>query len=924
MFVGAWAEVLSVLIEQTPLLEQTSLLPQELAVALDPSIPDEERIAEVAKVRRKISRSTISTRWLPEFSDLSSLEYSNQFYPGYRDHTIHSLSVYLLGSYIFFNSRSLRKSLISHLRSVGDESMPDSQLFFEWWTITALWHDCGYPFEASSFTSDTSLSLRIFNEIDEKAFREPFSTAISIATNNTIPLREVYESAGYSPHRLNNIDAIITPDTVNIVDSMFWRLGARREASAVREIAELTLKKSKNRPPYYDHGVMGALLLSTVWREVERFTLRKTSATANDTQSNATKIALLETLSSQAIVIDGLVRAAIEAIAFHNLSLRDWEAPDTSALLADGTGLAMPSLSSEPHLMYLGLVDTLQDWDRHHYVPGMGIYRPATRSSEMLIQATDDKIKIAISKEKKKGASEIERLFTNWIDVRNIFDDSPSFSIPDRIDAVGSETIAEQNHSEIATEKLKNHLANVAIEVTPLLATQGSDLSESCATLESSLALVKEKSVTIGSRSLSTLYGTREWRNFRQLQKVVGGLVTVGSRIQRGTINQKLGEGGFGVVYAIDDGHRTFAYKMFHPSELDNEEKIRRFRRGYEAMQKIGNYAGVVQVYEYTEYPIGFCMKMINGMNVHECHKDMGDVHRRIVVLEQVAETVAYAHSRNVLHRDVKPGNVIIDRETQKPVLTDFDLAWISGRSTIAGQVYASMIYGAPEQFEEKLSSYREQPTVDVYSFGALAFFVLTGQEPSPFYNNETRRLRDTIERAMQGRLGATAIDNMWRIIEKCLSPRPDDRFPTMNAVIDRMRKMRLGALSPGDKLRAAAFLREIQVSSGLLFHNDEAHSMSGRIKVTVTVQEEDDMSIVTLKWDLMGLPSYNVVSHEKFRDTVAKKLKNCADKIRVAKRTNVSITGNTWELRLTEVQRTAGSAGAVGGLVRDGIGCVE
>lgn len=156
---GVTAELLSVLADSEiwKLAGGGDISETKLVHAFDTAVPPEERIPLATSIVQAIRSRRSLARWIPWYPYLSAHEYANQFYPAYRDHSLHTLQVYLLGVYLYQTVHTLRGAIDAQL-SRGD--LPDATPgvpFLEWWTLAALWHDIGYPFESTEFISSAEL-----------------------------------------------------------------------------------------------------------------------------------------------------------------------------------------------------------------------------------------------------------------------------------------------------------------------------------------------------------------------------------------------------------------------------------------------------------------------------------------------------------------------------------------------------------------------------------------------------------------------------------------------------------------------------------------------------------------------------------------------------------------------------------------------
>ncbi|RCG31146.1 hypothetical protein DQ384_10385 [Sphaerisporangium album] len=217
------------------------------------------------------------------------------------------------------------------------------------------------------------------------------------------------------------------------------------------------------------------------------------------------------------------------------------------------------------------------------------------------------------------------------------------------------------------------------------------------------------------------------------------GMVETGTRLRWGILDEQIGAGGFGKVWKVaSGGGNLLAYKLYHAYELHDKEKVRRFRNGYDAMRMLSD-PRIVQVYDYSDCPPGFTMDYIDGSNLRELSlanfMDPVDI---FAILHQSGEAIEHAHRHEVIHRDIKPENIICSLEEggdYRPYLTDFDLAWFSTQTQKATKTAMGVVYyAAPEQyiaFDPKIAR-SKNPTLDVFSFGQLMYFCLTGRDPDP------------------------------------------------------------------------------------------------------------------------------------------------------------------------------------------------
>ncbi len=207
----------------------------------------------------------------------------------------------------------------------------------------------------------------------------------------------------------------------------------------------------------------------------------------------------------------------------------------------------------------------------------------------------------------------------------------------------------------------------------------------------------------------------------------------------RYAVECELGRGAMGVVYRARDVslNRPVAIKLISEELARNGAFVERFRREANALASIRN-DHVVQVYTMGTHDGAYfyAMEYIEGRNLeqivkeHLKHGTTVPVYRALTILKQVALGLDAAHAIGLVHRDVKPANVVIEDRTGRPVLLDFGLARRRSLSSRTDTVTAgSPPYMAPEQIARDDDDELGPPT-DVYSLGCTAFELLTGAPP--------------------------------------------------------------------------------------------------------------------------------------------------------------------------------------------------
>ena len=252
----------------------------------------------------------------------------------------------------------------------------------------------------------------------------------------------------------------------------------------------------------------------------------------------------------------------------------------------------------------------------------------------------------------------------------------------------------------------------------------------------------------------------------------------------------EIGRGGQGVVYRAHQKslNRNVALKVIGLGPWATEAHLKRFRREAEAAANL-DHPFIVPIHEVGERDgcCYFSMNFIEGGQLDEV------VRRTPISIRQVAEliaklarTVHYAHEHGILHRDIKPGNILLDAKGE-PHLTDFGLArLVEAESTVTRtlEVMGTPSYMAPEQAAGNNAAVGK--ATDVYGLGAVFYQLLTGH--SPFAGGTTyqtiRLLLDTEPR--QPRLWNRKIGrDLSTICLKCLEKDPTRRYPSALALAE-------------------------------------------------------------------------------------------------------------------------------------------
>ena len=256
---------------------------------------------------------------------------------------------------------------------------------------------------------------------------------------------------------------------------------------------------------------------------------------------------------------------------------------------------------------------------------------------------------------------------------------------------------------------------------------------------------------------------------------------------------KEIGRGGQGVVYRARQKslNRTVALKVIGVGHWDREAHLRRFRLEAEAAASL-NHPFIVPIHEIRERDgcCYFSMNLIEGGQLDEAVKrQVISIRRAVELIAKLARTVHYAHENGILHRDIKPGNVLLDKEGE-PHLTDFGLARLvetEGSVTRTTEMLGTPSYMAPEQAN---GNAEVTAAADIYGLGAVLYQLLTGAPP--FVGRSTyetvRLLLETDPR--QPRLLNPKVDrDLSTICLKCLEKDPQRRYLSALALVEDLER---------------------------------------------------------------------------------------------------------------------------------------
>jgi TolB-like protein/tRNA A-37 threonylcarbamoyl transferase component Bud32/Tfp pilus assembly protein PilF len=358
---------------------------------------------------------------------------------------------------------------------------------------------------------------------------------------------------------------------------------------------------------------------------------------------------------------------------------------------------------------------------------------------------------------------------------------------------------------------------------------------------------------------------------------------------------QEIGRGGQGVVYRARQKslNRTVALKVIGVGRWATEAHLKRFRFEAEAAASL-NHPLIVPIHEIRERG-GYCyfsMNLIEGGQLDEvAQKQSVPIRHAAELVAKLARTVHYAHEHGILHRDIKPGNVLLDVQGE-PHLTDFGLARLVERGSTVTRTtdcLGTPSYMAPEQAR---GNSQVTGATDIYGLGAVLYQLLTGRPPFVGATSYeiVRLLLETDARA-PWLLNPKVDRDLSTICLKCLEKDPPRRYASALALAEDLerwlrhepiRARRSGLVSRGRKwlqrnptsaVAGASLVGLITVLAVILWKNDFVHPPATGIAV--------------LPFQSFGDDKENAVFADGIQDDILTKLAKVAD-LKVISRTSV------------------------------------
>src|SRR5436190_10714204 len=395
---------------------------------------------------------------------------------------------------------------------------------------------------------------------------------------------------------------------------------------------------------------------------------------------------------------------------------------------------------------------------------------------------------------------------------------------------------------------------------------------------------------------------------------------------------EEIGRGGQGVVYRARQKslNRTVALKVVGLGQWSSTPHLRRFRRDAEAAASL-EHPQIVPIYEIGERDGScyFSMKFVEGGQLDQVvRQEAMSTRRAAELLVKIARTVHFAHEHGILHRDIKPGNILLDRHGE-PHLTDFGLArLIEQESTVTNSfdVLGTPSYMSPEQ----AAGHTKELTAaaDLYSLGAVFYQMLTGQPP--FAGGTTyETIRQVLETEPRNpRLWNPKLDvDLATICLKCLEKNPQRRYSSALALAEDLERWLRH--EPIRARRSGLFVRG---KKWLQRNPDTAFatiSLAGLVVAVAVIISKSDWlrsppttGIAVLPFENLSEDKGNAYFVEGIQDEILTRLAKIAD-LKVISRTSTQHYKSAPE-NLSEIARQLGVAHILEGSVQKSGGAVR
>lgn len=317
--------------------------------------------------------------------------------------------------------------------------------------------------------------------------------------------------------------------------------------------------------------------------------------------------------------------------------------------------------------------------------------------------------------------------------------------------------------------------------------------------------------------------------------------------LNRYELLEKIGEGGMGIVYKAKCTllNRFVAVKILKSELSNHEDFISRFKREANSIASL-SHPNIVNIHDVgIENNINFIvMEYVNGKTLKQIIKETVRLStlNTLAISTQIAKALEYAHKNNIVHRDIKPDNILIT-EDNIVKLTDFGIAKVTDSVTItnSNNIIGSVHYFSPEQAKGKFVDCR----ADIYALGIVMYEMITGQVPFNSDNSISVVMMHIQEPVIPPKEVIVDIpENINKVILKALEKEPINRFQTANEIIEV-----LNAINENLNLQVSFNNKSIDDATVIMIKPDTVSSNT-IIDSTVVMNQETIPETIVLKND--------------------------------------------------------------------------
>ena len=255
---------------------------------------------------------------------------------------------------------------------------------------------------------------------------------------------------------------------------------------------------------------------------------------------------------------------------------------------------------------------------------------------------------------------------------------------------------------------------------------------------------------------------------------------------------REIGEGGMGIVYKAEDLYlqRTVAIKVLKGNLARNKDNFEMFYGEAKAAAAL-NHPNIVKIYDFGQINEDYFISLdyCEGDDLHSILRNKGifSIESIVNIAQQIGKGLSYAHKNGVIHRDIKPHNIILTKGGEIKI-TDFGLASMKGQQIIDREesISGTPHYMSPEQILREKIDHR----IDIYSTGVTLFHLITGDVPFKGKRSEVFRQHILEPVPPIKKIRPEVPDTIVRIVETCMEKKPDDRYEDAQEIANEAKKI--------------------------------------------------------------------------------------------------------------------------------------